>query len=135
MGSRKAQSGLRTSAFELSRRSFLKQSSALALATSVGRRIDMPCGIAGDSTSPAMVFQKGVGSRKIVFPRGAVIRTLLRDVSPTALASGAVLFHEHLSIHYPLTNALAVKQGAPPPTHFSDDVDLMIEETRAAGKD
>jgi phosphotriesterase-related protein len=38
-------------------------------------------------------------------------------------------------MHYPLTNALAAKQGAPPPTHFSDDVDLMIAETRAAGKD
>jgi len=64
-----------------------------------------------------------------------VIRTLLKDLAPTALASGAVLFHEHLSIHYPLTNALALKQGAAQPTHFSDDVNLMIEETRSAGKE
>jgi phosphotriesterase-related protein len=64
-----------------------------------------------------------------------VIRTLLKDLHPDALASGAVLFHEHLSIHYPLTDAMAAKQGVAPPTNFSDDVDLMIAETRAAGKD
>jgi len=57
--------------------------------------------------------------------RRPIIRTLLKDVSPDDLAGGAVLFHEHLSMHYPPGVA----------THFSDDVDLMIEETRAAGKD
>src|SRR5262249_35447962 len=61
--------------------------------------------------------------------------TLLEDLPPQALASGAVLFHEHLSLHYPLTNALAARQGAPPPKNFSDDVDLMVAEARAAGKD
>ncbi len=54
-----------------------------------------------------------------------VIRTLLKDVPPEALSSGAVLFHEHLSMRYP--------PGTP--AHFTDDVALMIEETRAAGKD
>ncbi|MBI4474826.1 MAG: hypothetical protein HY646_19295 [Acidobacteria bacterium] len=64
-----------------------------------------------------------------------IIRTLLRDISPDELSSGSILFHEHLSMHYPLTNALAARQGAAAPTHFTDDVDLMIEETRAAAKD
>jgi len=64
-----------------------------------------------------------------------IIRTLLKDVSPKELSSGAILFHEHLSMHYPVTNALAEKQGTAAPTHFSDDVALMVEETRAAGKD
>lgn len=31
------------------------------------------------------------------FPPGAVIRTVLRDVSPESVAGGATLFHEHLS--------------------------------------
>ncbi len=57
--------------------------------------------------------------------RRPIIRTLLKDVSPDDLSSGAVLFHEHLSMHYPPGVA----------THFTDDVDLMVEETRAAGKD
>jgi phosphotriesterase-related protein len=68
------------------------------------------------------------------FERGAVIRTLLKDVPPDAIA-GDVLFHEHLSIRYPLTRALAEKAGRPVPVSFSDDVDLMVEETKAARRD
>src|SRR5262245_20004359 len=63
-----------------------------------------------------------------------VIRTLLRDVPPDSI-SGALLFHEHLSIRYPLTKVLAEKAGRPTPASFTDDVDLMVEETRAAGRD
>lgn len=68
------------------------------------------------------------------FERGAIIRTLLRDVPPEAV-SGPTLFHEHLSIRYPLTRAMAAAQGRDVPPSFSDDVDLMIEETKAAGRD
>ena len=32
------------------------------------------------------------------FPRGAIIRTLLKDYQPEELAGGATLFHEHLSL-------------------------------------
>ena len=64
-------------------------------------------------------------SKQAAFPKGAVIRTLLKDMSPASLASGAVLFHEHLSMKYPPN----VKE------HYTDDVELMIEEVRAAGKD
>ena len=53
-----------------------------------------------------------------------VIRTLLRDLDPAAV-DGRVLFHEHLSMRYPLGTA----------THFTDDVTLMVEETRAARAD
>jgi phosphotriesterase-related protein len=59
------------------------------------------------------------------YPKGAVIRTLLKDLPPESVRSGSVLFHEHLSMRYPL--------GAT--EHFTDDVALMIEETRAAGTD
>jgi hypothetical protein len=68
------------------------------------------------------------------FERGAVIRTLLRDVAPDAI-SGPTLFHEHLSIRYPLTRAMAQAQGRDVPASFTDDVDLMIEETKAAARD
>jgi phosphotriesterase-related protein len=61
----------------------------------------------------------------VAFPKGAVIRTLLKDLPPEALAGGPVLFHEHLSMHYPPQ----VKE------HFTDDVAMMVEEVRAAGKD
>jgi phosphotriesterase-related protein len=64
-----------------------------------------------------------------------VIRTLLKDVEPQMLGNGSILFHEHLSLRYPITRAMAERQGVPVPANYSDDVDLMIEETRAAGKD
>src|SRR5712672_3180536 len=64
-----------------------------------------------------------------------VIRTLLKDIEPQTLGTGAILFHEHLSQHYPVTRAMAEKQGSSAPVHFSDDVNLMLEETRAAGKE
>ncbi|HET6958309.1 MAG TPA: hypothetical protein VFI56_17050 [Vicinamibacterales bacterium] len=66
--------------------------------------------------------------------RDAVIRTLLKDVAPASI-DGPILFHEHLSIRYPLTKALAEAQGRPVPVSYSDDVDLMIAETKAAGAD
>jgi phosphotriesterase-related protein len=53
-----------------------------------------------------------------------IIRTVLRDVDPESLG-GRVLFHEHLSMRYPVGIA----------THFTDDVALMVEETRAAVAD
>ncbi|HEX7138330.1 MAG TPA: hypothetical protein VF219_10800 [Vicinamibacterales bacterium] len=68
------------------------------------------------------------------FERGAVIRTLARDVAPDSV-NGALLFHEHLSIRYPLTRAQAEKAGRPTPPSFTDDVDLMVAETKAAGQD
>ncbi len=68
------------------------------------------------------------------FDRGAVIRTLLKDVAPADL-TGSTLFHEHLSIRYPLTRALAEQQGRPVPPSFSDDVPLMVEETKLAKQD
>src|SRR5690349_4712554 len=64
-----------------------------------------------------------------------IIRTLLKDIAPEELGNGSILFHEHLSLRYPVTRAMAEKQGVPVPPNYSDDVDLMVEETRAAGKD
>ena len=68
------------------------------------------------------------------FEHGAIIRTLLRDIEPDTIV-GPTLFHEHLSIRYPLTRAMAAAQSRDVPASFSDDVDLMIEETKAAARD
>ena len=70
-------------------------------------------------------FAQRTASPAAAFPKGAVIRTLLRDLPPEALAGGPVLFHEPLSMHYPPQ----VKE------HFTDDVAMMVDEVRAAGKD
>ena len=73
----------------------------------------------------AALGQASAPAASAAFPKGAVIRTLLKDLPPQALAGGPVLFHEHLSMHYPPQ----VKE------HFTDDVAMMVEEVRAAGKD
>jgi phosphotriesterase-related protein len=92
-------------------------------------------GLLGAGAGGALVSRIGLGAQTgTPFERGAIIRTLLKDVAPESL-TGPVLFHEHLSMRYPLTRALAEAQGRPIPVSFSDDVDLMVEETKAAGHD
>jgi phosphotriesterase-related protein len=70
------------------------------------------------------------GAKGIKFPKGAIIRTIQKDLPPDALASGATLFHEHLSLDIRPRNAPPPKQ--PPPTN---NVDLIIDEVKAAQKD
>src|ERR1700761_7168636 len=58
------------------------------------------------------------------FPKGAVIRTLLKDYAPQDLAGGATLFHEHMSLrdgfmtdwmrHAAETRAANAPPGSPP---------------------
>src|SRR5881397_3649588 len=65
-------------------------------------------------------------------PRGSIVRTLLRDVPPEALGTGAVLFHEHLSIN--LTGlGRGGRQGAPPLPPATDNVDLIVQLVGKAG--
>lgn len=74
----------------------------------------------------SVTFPAGApGQGAPVFPRGAVIRTLLKDVSPESLAGGPSLFHEHLSINLSANNT----------PHYTADVAMMVEEARAAAKD
>jgi phosphotriesterase-related protein len=82
---------------------------------------------------------------------GPIIRTILKDLPPEALAGGPTLFHEHLSLapdFMPKWISLARAQNpqakaGPPPTqappsdrpYFMRDLDLMVEEIRAAAKE
>jgi phosphotriesterase-related protein len=63
------------------------------------------------------------------FQKHAIIRTLLKDLTPSALANGATLFHEHLSIDVP---PVTPGRGTPAPPATAD-VNLMIQEVRTAG--
>jgi phosphotriesterase-related protein len=76
----------------------------------------------------------GTGARRVTFPRGAVIRTLLKDIPPETLTNGATLFHEHFSIALP--PATPLPPNAPPPQpNPTQNLNLMIEEAKAAAKD
>jgi len=91
-------------------------------------------------------------AQDVAFPKGAIIRTLLKDYAPEELAGGATLFHEHMQLG-PDFNAkfaaasAAVRaanglppapprgggapKGGPPPTPPPDimhNVDLMSDE-------
>jgi phosphotriesterase-related protein len=99
------------------------------------------------------------------FPKGAVIRTILKDYDPRELAGGATLFHEHMSfragfladwVRFSAETRLATRAptaNAPPPApaappappappaagapnpDFMLDEPLMVEEMVAAKKD
>jgi phosphotriesterase-related protein len=104
----------------------------------------------------------GVASAQAVFPKGAVIRTLLKDYAPDELAGGATLFHEHMSLrdgfladwtrYAAETRAANRAPNAPPPPaaparpagatpaaqpaapagNFLTDTELMTEEMKVA---
>lgn len=87
-------------------------------------------------------------SRAQQFPKGAIIRTVLKDLPPEALSGGATLFHEHLSLapdFMPKWIALARGQNpqakaAPQPAAASGpdvmkDLDVMTAELRDASKE
>ena len=69
------------------------------------------------------------GARKVTFPRGAIIRTIRKDLPPEALANGTVLFHEHLDGVYSRdTRQLKL----PPPS--SADITPVIADVKEAMK-
>ncbi|HEY6894436.1 MAG TPA: hypothetical protein VI258_09730 [Rhodanobacteraceae bacterium] len=85
-------------------------------------------GIVANARRPVSAAQRGAATRT------PIVRTLLKDIDPATI-DGPILFHEHLSIRYPVTKSLAEQQGRPVPVSFSDDVDLMVQETKAARAD
>lgn len=50
------------------------------------------------STAGAFTGHLGAAEDRSAWPSGAIIRTVLKDMPPEALAGGATLFHEHLSV-------------------------------------
>src|SRR5580704_14633520 len=52
----------------------------------------------GASAAAAIAPRPGAAGEPLHVRRGAIIRTVLEDLPPAALAGGATLFHEHLSV-------------------------------------
>src|SRR5262245_26909958 len=102
---------------------------------------------------------KSVFAQTPTFPKGAVIRTILKDYAPEDLAGGATLFHEHMSFPpdflprfikaAPETQAATRPPNAPAPTgrgaqpaapastgpFFMQDLDLMADELAIAKRE
>src|SRR5262249_52304636 len=66
------------------------------------------------------------------FPKGAVIRTLLKDVPPDELAMKATLFHEHMSWDWALVRGPG---GRGTPTGPPKDVKLVTEQLDVAASE
>src|SRR5579872_7372016 len=110
----------------------------------------------------AASIPSGAFAQDVAFPKGAIIRTLLKDYAPEELAGGATLFHEHMQLATDFnakfgaaTAAARAANGLPPapprgggaggakgggpatpPPDIMHNVDLMSEEvakTKAAG--
>ncbi|MBZ5675024.1 MAG: hypothetical protein LAP61_12335 [Acidobacteriia bacterium] len=104
-------------------------------------------------SAAAAAMPRAAFAQESAFPKGAIIRTLLKDYAPEELAGGATLFHEHMQLatdfNAKFTAATAAaraanglppapprgggapKGGGPPPTPPPDimhNVDLMADE-------
>ncbi len=112
-------------------------------------------GLLGMSAAAAALPSAASGqSAPVTFPKGAIIRTILKDYAPEDLAGGATLFHEHLQLardfnqkFFEATAAARAANGlppapargggpgranTPPPPDIMHDVDLMSAEVNKA---
>jgi phosphotriesterase-related protein len=87
----------------------------------------------------AALLQPTSPARMAAIPRGAIIRTILKDLSPEALGNGAILFHEHLSFGSDFFERMrppnAPRPSTPPPPSYLTDPDIVTDEVRATGRD
>ena len=65
-----------------------------------GAGFSLASAVRGDLGLGAAPLQQAASAGKVAFPKDAVIRTLLKDVSPDSLGDAATLFHEHLSFEW-----------------------------------
>jgi phosphotriesterase-related protein len=102
----------------------------------------------------AAAVPRGLFGQTLTFPKGAIIRTILKDYAPDELAGGATLFHEHLQLASDFgarfgAAAAAARAAnglppipprpagaAPPPgPDIMHDVDLMSAEVTKAARE
>src|SRR4029434_8133420 len=55
-------------------------------------------GMLGIAAAGAALCPLAAFGQTPAFPRGAIIRTILKDYDPEELAGGATLFHEHMQL-------------------------------------
>src|SRR5713101_912529 len=77
--------------------------------------------------------------RAMRIPKGAIIRTILKDLPPDGLGNGAILFHEHMSFDRTFFEKMrppnAPRPTTPTPPSYLENVDLITDEVKASGKD
>jgi phosphotriesterase-related protein len=106
----------------------------------------------------ATAIPRSLFAQEPIFPKGAIVRAILRDYAPEELAGGATLFHEHLQLGPDFNAKFAAAAaaaraanglppapargggnrggGAAPPPDIMHNVDLMsaeVAKTKRAG--
>jgi phosphotriesterase-related protein len=87
----------------------------------------------------AALWPVGASAQGSGFPKGAIIRTLLKDYAPEDLAGGATLFHEHLSLgtdfnaRFAAASAAARALNGPPPAPLGAPAPAAPARGGAAG--
>ena len=107
-------------------------------AAGVGFGLAAACGSgAGPETEMADDPAATPSAPAVTFPDGALVRTVLADVDPEALGTGATLIHEHLARNFSSPPPEPRAPGTPPPTPPTNTeiVDLLVEELRMAAFD
>jgi phosphotriesterase-related protein len=79
-----------------------------------------------EGSAALLAAQRGRTTR-VTFPKGAVIRTLFKDVPPDQF-SGTILFHEHLSIDLPAFGRPA--SAPPPPPPPTSNIALIVDDMK-----
>ena len=94
---------------------------------------------AGCGSGPEPVSEQVPAATRasVAFPDGAIVRTVLADVDPAVLGTGATLFHEHLSFDFSSPPPEPRAPDTPPPPRPSNPemVDLLVEELQMAAFD
>jgi predicted metal-dependent phosphotriesterase family hydrolase len=111
--------------------------------------------ILGVGTAAAATLGRAAFAQTPAFPKGAIIRSLLKDHAPEEFAGGATLFHEHMSLGPDFNDkfrsataavraaqglpALPPRAGGPPPAPPGPDpmrdIELMTQELNTAKRD
>ena len=108
-------------------------------------------------SAAAVAIPRGAFAQEPTFPKGAIIRTLLKDYAPEELAGGAALFHEHMQLGTDFNAKFAAataaaraanglppapargggrgRAGAAPGPDIMRDADLMATEVRNAARE
>ncbi len=106
----------------------------------VGTGLGLIAATRGVGELMAAPFQAAnVVGRTTQIPRGAIIRTILKDLPPEGLGNGAILFHEHMSFDSTFFDRMRPpnlpKPTTPTPPSYLENVDLITEEVKASGKE
>ena len=124
--------GSARSARALSRREAMR----LLGASTVGAGFSLTAGC-GSGSEPVSEPAPALSRASVTFPDGAIVRTVLADVDPAVIGTGATLFHEHLVFDFSSPPPEPRRPNTPPPPLPSNAemVDLLVEELQMAAFD